>query len=135
MSRTTLGARQRARGRAALLFARPSWRPPGWLSKQYRLARTPGFLEAALGALRSRDAPWGQREVLLERLPDLAAPTLVVWGARDRFFPLRQARDAAGRLEEGRQRVLPAYGHLPHVERPSEFARVLGHFLGEKGDP
>lgn len=72
--------------------------------------------------------------MLLERLPDLAAPTLVVWGARDRFFPLRQARDAAGRLEEGRQRVLPAYGHLPHVERPSEFARVLGHFLDEKGD-
>ena len=59
MSRTTLGARQRARGRAALLFARPSWRPPGWLSKQYRLARTPGFLEATLGALRSRVRPLG----------------------------------------------------------------------------
>jgi len=72
--------------------------------------------------------------VLLERLPDLAAPTLVVWGARDRFFPLRQPRDAAGRLEKGRRRVLPACGHLPHVERPSEFAQALGHFLDEKGD-
>ena len=119
MSRTTLGARQRASGRAALLFARRMPAPPGWLSKRYRLARTPGFLEAPLGAPRSRVAPWGQREVLLERLPDLAAPTLVVWGARDRFFPLRQARDAAGRLEEGRQCVLPAYGHCPTSSAPA----------------
>lgn len=133
MSRTILGARQRARGRAALLFARPGLAPPEWLSEQYRLARTPGFLEATLCALRSRVAPWGQREVLLERLPDLAAPTLVVWGARDRIFPLRQARDAAGRLEEERLRVIPACGHLPQVERPGEFAQALGQFLEGTG--
>jgi len=53
---------------------------------------------------------------------------------RDRAFALRQARDAAGRLEEGRMRVILACGHLPHVERPSEFAQALGHFLDEKGD-
>ena len=72
--------------------------------------------------------------MLLERLPDLAAPTIVVSGARDRFFPLRQARDTAGRLEEGRLRVIPACCHLPHVERPSEFAQALGRSLDEKED-
>jgi 2-hydroxy-6-oxonona-2,4-dienedioate hydrolase len=72
------GAAQRVLGRAALLFTRP-WRVPGeWLKEQYRLARLPGFLEAQLATLRSQVGLRGQREVLLNRLPDLKPPTLVV---------------------------------------------------------
>ena len=100
-----------------------------WLAEQYRLARTPGFLEATLAALRAQAGPGGQREVLLEELRALTAPTLIVWGTRDRVFPRRHAEDAAARLREVRPVFIPDCGHLPHIEPPGRFAEVLGRFL------
>src|ERR671917_757650 len=99
--RTPIGAYQRAWGRAALLFARAGSVPREWLAEQRRLALSPGYLEAHLTALRAQVSPGGQREVLVDRLPLLEMPTLVVWGARDRVFPKSQAREAAARLQEG----------------------------------
>jgi pimeloyl-ACP methyl ester carboxylesterase len=73
----------------------------------------------------------GQREVLLDRLPRLEMPTLILWGARDRVVPLNQARDAATRLRRGSLELVPDCGHLPHVERPDRLAAILDKFLGE----
>jgi 4,5:9,10-diseco-3-hydroxy-5,9,17-trioxoandrosta-1(10),2-diene-4-oate hydrolase len=134
-TKTPPGAAGRAWMRANLLFAHPHLVPAEWLAEQRRLARRPGFLEAALSALRAQISPGGQREVLLEDLPSLTMPTLVVWGARDRVFPRRQAQSAVDRLKEGSLAVLPDCGHLPQVERPDRFAAVLGRFLDEKGSP
>jgi 2-hydroxy-6-oxonona-2,4-dienedioate hydrolase len=128
--RTTLGAYQRAWGRTTLLFARPWDVPREWLAEQCRLARSPGYLEAHLTALRALVSPAGQREVLVDRLPLLEMPTLVVWGERDRVFPQSQARDAAARLREGSLELIPDCGHLPHIERPDPFVAALGRFLG-----
>lgn len=128
--RTPAGAYQRAWGRAALLFAR-QWNVPGeWLAEQSRLARTPGYLEAHLGVLRALVGPGGQREVLVDRLPLLEMPTLVVWGRRDRVFPYSQAKVAAARLREGSLELIPDCGHLPHVERANTFVDALQRFLG-----
>jgi pimeloyl-ACP methyl ester carboxylesterase len=123
------GAAQRVLGRTALLFSRP-WRVPrGWLTEQYRLARLPGFLEAQLAILRSQVGLSGQREVLLDRLPNLKPPTLVVWGERDRVLPTSQAHEAIARLPNGSLALIPDCGHLPHVEHPERFAAILGRFL------
>jgi pimeloyl-ACP methyl ester carboxylesterase len=132
-ARTPPGAAGRAWMRANLLFARPHLVPTEWMAEQRRLARRPGFLEATLAALRAQIDPGGQREVLLEDLPFLTMPTLVVWGARDRVFPRRQAENAADRLKEGSLVIMPDCGHLPHVERPDRFVEDLGQFLDEKG--
>lgn len=132
---TPFGARQRARGRAHLLFARGARSPRSWISEQVRLARTPGFLGSVLGALRAQISPAGQRDVLLERLGEVGAPTLVVWGSRDKVVPPRHAREAARRLKDGRLEEVPGCGHLPQVERPDRFAGVLGRFLGERDRP
>jgi pimeloyl-ACP methyl ester carboxylesterase len=75
---TPLGAAQRLAMRAAALFARPWRAPPGWLREQFRLAQQPGFLAATLASLRAGIDIGGQREVLLDQLPRLAMPTLVV---------------------------------------------------------
>jgi pimeloyl-ACP methyl ester carboxylesterase len=118
--------------RAALIFSRP-WRTPrGWLKEQYRLARLPGFLEAQLATLRSQVGLRGQREVLLDRLPDLEPPTLVVWGGRDRVLPPSQAHEAIARLRNGSLELVPDCGHLPQVEHPERFAFTLARFLDEK---
>jgi 2-hydroxy-6-oxonona-2,4-dienedioate hydrolase len=129
--RTPVGAYQRAWGRAALLFARPSRSVPSeWLAEQRRLARSPGYLEAHLAVLRSQVSLAGQREVLVDRLPHLEMPTLVVWGARDRVFPVSQARAAVARLKKGSLSLIPDCGHMPHVECPDPFVATLKRFLG-----
>jgi pimeloyl-ACP methyl ester carboxylesterase len=114
-----------------LLFTRPGLALPEWLPKQHRLARTPGFLAATLGALRAQIGPGGQREVLREEIRTLTMPTLVVWGARNRVFPARQADDATAWLEKGHLVVIPRLRHLSQVERPDRFADTLGRFLDE----
>jgi pimeloyl-ACP methyl ester carboxylesterase len=128
--RTPVGARQRAWGRTALLFAHTPGSVPGeWLAEQCRLALSPGYLEAHLTVLRALVGPFGQREVLVDRLLSLKMPTLVVWGARDRVFPESQARDAVARLQEGSLALIPDCGHMPHVECPDRFLGALEGFL------
>ena len=131
---TSAGAAQRARGRARLLFASPDRAPRAWVSEQYRLARTPGFLASQLAALRAELDPLGQREVLLDRLPSLQMPTLLVWGERDRILPASQARPALARLQKGSLEIIPDCGHLPHVEWPDRFVGALGGFLRDRED-
>jgi pimeloyl-ACP methyl ester carboxylesterase len=117
-----------------LVFARP-WRVPReWLKEQYRLARLPGFLKAQLATVRAQVGIRGQREVLLDRLPDLQTPTLVVWGVRDRVLPHLQAHQAIARLPDGSLELIPNCGHLPQVEHPERFAASLARFLGERSD-
>ena len=125
------GALQRALTRAAALFALP-WRAPReWVVDQVRLARTPGFVEAALAAPRSQVGPSGQREILLDELPNLKAPTLIVWGDQDRIVPVVQAREAAARLGDREPTIFAGYGHLPHVECPDRFTEAVLRFLDE----
>lgn len=132
LSKTPLGATQRAWLRIPLLFARPERVPSEWIEEQYRLSQLPGFSQAVVAALRAQVDPGGQREVLLDRLPTLEIPTLVVWGESDRIFPVSQARDAVAHLREGSLELVPDCGHLPHVERPKRFVAALDRFLGEQ---
>ena len=130
-AKTPMGAVQRAWERTPLLFGVPAAVPPWWLAEQYRLGLMPGFMQATLAALRGHVDPAGQRksEVLLDELPRLNVPTLVVWGALDRVVPTRHARDAVTRLRHGRLEIIPGCGHLPHVECPERFAQILNGFL------
>ena len=130
-AKTPVGAVQRSLLRAPLLFAIPSSTPPEWLAEQCRLGLLNGFMETTLAALRAHVSPVGQREgeILLDELPRLEIPTLVVWGGSDRVVPLRHAYDAVSRLKHGRLEILPGCGHLPHAECPECFAEVLTGFL------
>jgi pimeloyl-ACP methyl ester carboxylesterase len=115
-----------------LLFTRSERVSYEWFAEQYRLAQQPGFLEAMIAALRAIVDLEGQREVLLDELPRLQMPTLVVWGASDRVFPASQAREAVARLRYGALELIPDCGHLPQVERPDLFVPVLNRFLDEQ---
>jgi pimeloyl-ACP methyl ester carboxylesterase len=129
LAKTRPGAAQRAFGRALLMFARPWQIPSKWLKDQYRLAQLPNFIEATLATLRSTVGPSGQREVLLDELPRLQMPTLIVWGIEDRVLPYWQAQDALTRLKKGSLELIPNCGHLPHVEQPERFVSILDGFL------
>jgi pimeloyl-ACP methyl ester carboxylesterase len=121
LARTTMSA--------AMLFAQP-WRIPAeFFTEQHALGRRPGQLEASTAMARALFGPHGQRQILLDRLPALTTPTLVIWGDRDYLLPVQQAHAAVNRLPHARLSVVPDCGHLPHVEHPDRFAAVLGTWL------
>ncbi len=69
-------------------------------------------------------APAGA-ETWWERLPDLAVPTLLVWGENDRVFPLATGRRLAARIPGARLAVLPGASHPCYLDRPDEFHQEL----------
>jgi pimeloyl-ACP methyl ester carboxylesterase len=71
---------------------------------------------------------WVPRSRSLWRIvPTISAPTLVVWGAKDKLVSVRKAARTAQLLPRGRLLVLPNTGHVAQMERPGTVARaVLG---------
>jgi pimeloyl-ACP methyl ester carboxylesterase len=118
----------------AMLFAQP-WRAPAeFLTEHHALGRRPGQLEASTAMARALFGHAGQRQILLDRLPTLTTPTLVIWGGCDYVLPAHQAQAAVNLLPTGRLSVFPDCGHLPHVEQPERFTTVLGDWLTEHHD-
>jgi 4,5:9,10-diseco-3-hydroxy-5,9,17-trioxoandrosta-1(10),2-diene-4-oate hydrolase len=126
------GAMQRAYIRTPLLFACPTRIPQEWYAEQVRLAQVPGYLSATVQFLRAQVGPFGQVEVLTDKLPSLDIPVLVVWGETDLLIPALHGCDAVKRLRHGELVLMPNCGHLPQVEHPEKFAATLGRFLSEK---
>lgn len=64
-------------------------------------------------------------------LPRIRVPTLLIAGERDRAAPLRTMQRMAEAIPGARLLVLPATGHLAHLERPGAFRDALLPFLQE----
>jgi 2-hydroxy-6-oxonona-2,4-dienedioate hydrolase len=135
ISRLPGGAMQRTSMSAAMLFAQPLRVPKEFFTEQHALGQRPGQLEASTAMARALFDATGQREVLLDQLPTLMMPTLVIWGGCDYLLPASQAQAAVDRLPHGRLALFAECGHLPHVECPDRFATVLSEWLAEHADP
>jgi pimeloyl-ACP methyl ester carboxylesterase len=85
----------------------------------------PGFQSALDAAKRSWSDAW------CDGLTELACPTLIVWGDSDSLLPLRHAREYARRIVGSRLEVIADAGHLPMLERPEQFNRVVLGFMAE----
>ena len=124
-ARTCPGRALRLWGRPRALFAHRRRVPAGWIADQDRLSRRPDFLGNTLEVLRAVVSPSGQREVLRDRLPELAMPTRIVWGAR----PGRPSRPGPGR---GRPAAAGPPRRHPGL-RPSPADRAPGALPGGAG--
>jgi 3-oxoadipate enol-lactonase len=65
----------------------------------------------------------------IERLEDVAVPTLVVVGAADFPDVLDGAQALAERIPGARKVVLPDTAHMVNLERPEEFQALVADFL------
>ena len=84
----------------------------------------------AFHSFRRSEVGWGGLNTdLSHRLGQLATPTLLVHGDRDRVVPVDWARRAHERLPDSKQCVLQGCGHWPSREYPNEFNRVVAGFL------
>jgi 3-oxoadipate enol-lactonase len=59
----------------------------------------------------------------------LTLPTLVVAGSADGSTPPDLVRETAGLIRGARYEMIRGAGHLPMIDRPEEFARLLAEFL------
>lgn len=64
---------------------------------------------------------------LIQRLRDV--PTLIVWGKEDRIVPLECGEAYRRGIAKSKLEVIERCGHLPHLERPAEFIRVVNDFI------
>jgi pimeloyl-ACP methyl ester carboxylesterase len=63
-------------------------------------------------------------------LPRITNPALIVWGREDRIVPVVCGEQYRRLLPDARLQVLERCGHVPPVEQPDAFARLVLGFLG-----
>ena len=77
--------------------------------------------------------PYFHNPKLRQRLQRITVPTLLVWGAEDRFVSAAYYgaayRDA---IPGARLLTIDGAGHFPHVEAPEALAACVRRFLGER---
>jgi 2-succinyl-6-hydroxy-2,4-cyclohexadiene-1-carboxylate synthase len=96
----------------------------------------PEHLDGILERMRAC-APAAYASILLQlldapdrslRLAELRIPTHVLVGQQDQWF-IEPAQDLASTIPAADLYVLPGGGHLPHLDRPDEWAVMVGGFL------
>jgi pimeloyl-ACP methyl ester carboxylesterase len=116
---------RRARLREAtlgLVVAHPRRLPAPLAAEQLRGAGKPGFVQA-LEANLNYD--------FRERLGEIACPTLIVWGDRDRIITVRDADLYEQLIPDARKVIFEDTGHVAMLERPAAFNELLERFLEE----
>lgn len=66
-----------------------------------------------------------------DRIRALVLPTLVVHGARSRFYRAETSRFIARIVADGRVVAFDHSGHAPHLEEPDAFNALLKRFVTE----
>ncbi|SMX50830.1 2-hydroxy-6-oxononadienedioate/2-hydroxy-6-oxononatrienedioate hydrolase [Maliponia aquimaris] len=64
-----------------------------------------------------------------DHLADITAPTLIVWGDRDRTYPWSQIERLWRTIPGASLAVMPGCAHACHLERPDLFNLLVGGFL------
>lgn len=90
--------------------------------------RTPGAIQTLVQFFRQMD--FGQA---VDCIPTLGQPALVIWGARDPWWPLAHGQRLAQELPAARLHVFPGAGHVPQEEAPAAFNQVVQDWLATLG--
>jgi pimeloyl-ACP methyl ester carboxylesterase len=105
-----------------LVTRHPGRLPAALAAEQLRGAGKPGFVQA-LEANLDYD--------FRHRLPEIACPTLIVWGDQDKVLTVRDAAVYAELIPGSRKVIYEDTGHMAQIERPEAFNSLLRDFLGE----
>lgn len=71
----------------------------------------------------------GLKTCYLDRLNELAMPTLLIHGREDPIFPITWSKRATKRIRDGQFEPFENCGHWPPREYPEKFNRVVSRFL------
>ncbi len=98
------------------------------IDRYWELLRYPGNRRATnLRADMDREPQYA------ERLSEIAAPTLILWGEEDRLVDAADADVFHDQISNATLIVYPNVGHLPMEEAPGRVGRDIEAFLNDEG--
>jgi len=66
---------------------------------------------------------------ITDRLSNIIAPTLVIWGKNDTMIPVKYANDFVSSIKNCQLEIMENCGHTPHIEDPDKFSQIVLNFL------
>ena len=120
------------------LIKRIFYRPPVFLDEiipeMVRVRCLPHGPQVMLQSVRSGVNLLGLRSEhhILNRLGELEADLLAVWGEEDLVIPPVEEDDVLRVAPDSAVHVLPECGHWPQMEKPDEFNQILVEFLSRR---
>lgn len=116
---------RRARERALRdALGDPAHFDPEELARRMRPMRVRGTADALVAMLGSPNG-----SALPQDLERITAPTLILWGTRDRAVPPRHGQYHARALPNAKLVLLENAGHIPQYEYPERVNALLSEFL------
>jgi len=113
------------------VFVKESAEKERYLAKQTAKLKTADYPEYVRAVVQSIELSMATN--LLEDLPKIKCPVLLLSGKEDSVVPPEQAEEAARRLPHATLEMMEGCGHMPQMEEPEEFARrVAGHIFKKR---
>jgi pimeloyl-ACP methyl ester carboxylesterase len=106
----------------SLVTRYPDRLPGPFVEEFTRGLAPPGFIE---GMAANQDYDYR------ERLGEIACPTLIVWGDRDKVVTAKDAELYERLIPNARKVIFQDTGHMAMIERPAAFNVLLDDFLKE----
>lgn len=85
----------------------------------------PGWVNANIAFMRSGGYS------ISKRIPEVGAPTLVVWGRQDEILEPSTAHKFVESLPNARLEWVEECGHVAHLEQPERLYELVAEFVGE----
>ena len=116
--------REFIRKSAAKVFYDPVHANDMLVERLYVIANNRGHLRRILRLARD-----SQRQVFHERLGEITAPTMLIWGRGDQITPSDVAKLFAESIPNAELHFIDECGHAPMIEQPSLFSDHIVRFL------
>lgn len=75
--------------------------------------------------------PYMHSLTLRHLLPGVSTPTLLLWGGEDAITPINSGEIYQRAIPRSRLVVIENCGHMPEMEKPTEFAGLIENFLAD----
>lgn len=106
------------------VYGDPSKVRPELVDRYFELTTRVGNREALVARFdQTRPGP------LAERVREIGAPTLILWGRNDRLIPLEFGERFAREIRGSRLVVFDGLGHVPHEEDPARTVEAALSFI------
>lgn len=110
----------------AAAYGDPSGLTDDVVSRYHDLILAPGVRDAMIARMEQ-----GESVDPVPLLRRVKAPTLLLWGDKDRMIPLTNADDYLKVLPAATLAVMPGLGHVPHEEAPGASLPPVAVFLAQ----
>jgi pimeloyl-ACP methyl ester carboxylesterase len=128
-------SREEARKLLELFFENQRFILERGIDEMHATRSAPGADAAVKAFAASAFSRSGQNVNYLDRLGELEAPVLIVWGELDRVLPATHAVAANTALPTSRLEIMEGVGHVPQVEAAPTFVAIVNRWLASLPRP